>query len=83
MVFSYSCVHLALDNIRIDQLKSAISNLQEIKIVEKTYESIQEEYQGLLNNLEEAIIVFKDDNSIKFANQKFSNLFSRLDFTSV
>lgn len=40
-VFIFLSINLALDNIKHDQLISAVNNLQEIKIVEKVYQSIQ------------------------------------------
>ena len=39
-ILCYMCIHLTFDNIRLDQLKSAQSNSQDHKMVEKIYESI-------------------------------------------
>ena len=75
----FAIIIIAFENIKNDQLKSAMNKEPEIQQVHELYQSIQHEYQCLLNNLEEAIIVFRDDNSIKFANSKFSNLVHRLD----
>ena len=53
----YIFIMMAFDNLKLDEFRCVIDELQEIKIVKRLQDVTQNEQQGILENLEEAIIV--------------------------